>query len=77
MNIEVFNFAEKICKIKELHSFKVIAQMNNYYFRLVRARARIMKPLIRSIENSNVLCGILQLCLLLFLFLCGALQETC
>ena len=38
MNIEVINFAEKIDKIKELHSYKLIAQMNNYYFKLVRAR---------------------------------------
>ena len=30
-----------------------------------------------SIENSNVLCGILQLRLLLFLVFCGALQGTC
>lgn len=38
MNIEVINFAEKFDKIKELHKYKVIAQMNNYYFKLVKAR---------------------------------------
>ena len=38
MDIEVINFAKKFDKIKELHSYKVIAQMNNYYFKLVRAR---------------------------------------
>ena len=38
MKNDVVNFAEKFSKIKELHSYKVIAQMNNYYFKLVRAR---------------------------------------
>lgn len=38
MDIEAINFAKKFDKIKELHSYKVIAQMNNYYFKLVRAR---------------------------------------
>lgn len=38
MNIEVINFAEKFDKIKELHKYRVIAQMNNYYFKLVKAR---------------------------------------
>lgn len=36
MEIKVVNFEEKFGKIKELHSYKVIAQMNNYYFKLVR-----------------------------------------
>jgi len=38
MNIEVICFADKFDKIEELHSYKVIAQMNNYYFKLVRAK---------------------------------------
>ena len=38
MRIEVINFAEKFDKIKQLHSYKVIAQMNNYYFKLVKAK---------------------------------------
>ena len=36
MEIKVVNLEEKFEKIKELHSYKVIAQMNNYYFKLVR-----------------------------------------
>lgn len=38
MNIKVINIAKKFEKIKDLHSYKVIAQMNNYYFKLVRAK---------------------------------------
>ena len=38
MTIEVVNFMEKFEKIKELHAYKVVAQMNNYYFKLVRAK---------------------------------------
>lgn len=38
MNIEVVNICKKFDKVKALHSYKVIAQMNNYYFKLVRAR---------------------------------------
>ena len=38
MNIEVVNIAEKFERIKDLHSYKVIAQMNNYYFKIVRAK---------------------------------------
>ena len=36
MNIPVVNFEEKFAKITELHSYKVIAQMNDYQFKLVR-----------------------------------------
>jgi mannose-6-phosphate isomerase-like protein (cupin superfamily) len=36
VTIPVVNFAEKYAKIKELHSYKVIAQMNDYQFKLVR-----------------------------------------
>lgn len=38
MNISVINFAEKFEKIRELHSYKVVAQMNNYYFKMVRVK---------------------------------------
>jgi mannose-6-phosphate isomerase-like protein (cupin superfamily) len=34
--VEVINFAEKFTKIKELHSYKLIARMNDYHFKLVR-----------------------------------------
>ena len=36
MNIEVVNLEKKFEKIKELHSYNVVAQMNNYYFKLVK-----------------------------------------
>lgn len=36
MEIKVVNFEKKFEKIKDLHSYKVIAQMNNYYFKLVK-----------------------------------------
>ena len=38
MRIEVVNFAAKFDKIRELHSYKIIAQMNNYYFKVVKAK---------------------------------------
>jgi len=34
MEIKVVNFEKKFEKIKDLNSYKVIAQMNNYYFKL-------------------------------------------
>ena len=38
MDIRVVNIREKADLIRELHSYKVIAQMNNYLFRLVKAK---------------------------------------
>ena len=38
MSIQVVNLEKKFEKIPELHSYKVIAQMNNYYFKLVKAK---------------------------------------
>lgn len=38
MGVNVVNFEEKFSKFSELHSYKVIAQMNDYYFKLVRAK---------------------------------------
>ncbi len=38
MEIEVVNLKEKFGKIKELNSYKVIAEMNNYYFKLVKVK---------------------------------------
>ena len=38
LKIEVVNLERKFERIKELHSYKVIAQMNNYYFKLVKAK---------------------------------------
>lgn len=36
MGIQVINFEEKFSKIKELHNYKLVAQMNDYHFKLVR-----------------------------------------
>jgi len=38
MDISVVNLAEKADKIKELHSYKIVAQMNDYYFKLGKHR---------------------------------------
>lgn len=38
MSVRVINFAEKFGKIDELHSYKLVAQMNNYQFKLVRMK---------------------------------------
>ena len=38
MGISIINIEEKFKKIDTLHAYKVIAQMNNYLFKLVRMR---------------------------------------
>ncbi len=38
MDIAVVNFEEKFSKINDLHSYKIIAQMNDYHFKLVRMK---------------------------------------
>lgn len=38
MGISIVNFEDKFAKIKELHSYKVVAQMNDYYFKLVKMK---------------------------------------
>ena len=38
MDVEVVNFQENLSKIDKLHSYKVIAQMNDYYFKIVKAK---------------------------------------
>lgn len=38
MGISVVNIDEKFRQIDELHSYKIIAQMNNYHFKLVRMK---------------------------------------
>jgi mannose-6-phosphate isomerase-like protein (cupin superfamily) len=38
MDIEVVNLKEKFSKVDELHSYKIIAQMNDYYFKIVKAK---------------------------------------
>jgi mannose-6-phosphate isomerase-like protein (cupin superfamily) len=38
MQIRKINIREKADLITELHSYKIIAQMNDYYFKLVKAK---------------------------------------
>lgn len=38
MTVSVINLKEKADKIKELHSYKLIAEMNDYHFKLVKAK---------------------------------------
>ncbi|MBP2629356.1 MAG: cupin domain protein [Firmicutes bacterium] len=38
MGISVINFEKKFTKIKELHSYKLVAQMNDYHFKLVKMK---------------------------------------
>jgi mannose-6-phosphate isomerase-like protein (cupin superfamily) len=38
MDIEIVNLQEKVSKIDELHSYKIIAQMNDYYFKIVKTK---------------------------------------
>lgn len=38
MEVEVINFKEKCDLIKRLHEYKIIAKMNNYYFKLIRVK---------------------------------------
>ncbi len=38
MDIKVVNFKEKFQVINELHKYKIVAQMNDYYFKLVKAK---------------------------------------
>jgi len=38
MAISVINLEEKARKITELHAYKLVAQMNDYHFKLVKAK---------------------------------------
>lgn len=38
MKIRVINFADKFARIGELHAYKLVAQMNDYHFKLVRMK---------------------------------------
>ena len=38
MDISVVNFEDKFAKIRELHAYKVVAQMNDNHFKLVRMK---------------------------------------
>ncbi len=38
MKIPVIDFADKFARIEELHAYKLVAQMNDYHFKLVRMK---------------------------------------
>ena len=38
MAIRVVNLREKACLIKELHKYKLVAELNNYHLKLVKAK---------------------------------------
>jgi mannose-6-phosphate isomerase-like protein (cupin superfamily) len=38
MDVKVVNFKEKFSKLEKRHSYKIIAQMNEYYFKIVKAK---------------------------------------
>ncbi len=38
MDVNIINIKDKFSKIDELHSYKVIAQMNDYYFKIVKVK---------------------------------------
>jgi mannose-6-phosphate isomerase-like protein (cupin superfamily) len=38
MDIAVVNLKEKSRKIQQLHSYKIVARMNDYYFKMVKAK---------------------------------------
>lgn len=38
MDTKVVNIEEKFSKLDELHAYKIIAQMNDYYFKIVKAK---------------------------------------
>jgi mannose-6-phosphate isomerase-like protein (cupin superfamily) len=38
MEISVINLEDKARKIKELHAYKIIAKMNDYYFKLIKMK---------------------------------------
>jgi mannose-6-phosphate isomerase-like protein (cupin superfamily) len=62
MDIEVVNFKDKFKKVDELHSYKIIAQMNNYYFKIVKAqREFIWHSHPETDESFIVLEGNLQI----------------
>lgn len=41
MDISVINFGEKFEKINEQHSYKIIAQINDYHFKLVKHKENL------------------------------------
>lgn len=38
MEISVVNLTDKFSKVKELHAYKIIAAMNDYYFKIVKCK---------------------------------------
>lgn len=42
MKIPVINIEEKFSKVNEFYSYKVIAQMNDYHFKIVKANSELV-----------------------------------
>jgi mannose-6-phosphate isomerase-like protein (cupin superfamily) len=62
VEISVVNLKDKTQKIKELHSYKIIAQMNNYYFKLVKVKREfVWHKHVDTDEVFIVLEGCLQI----------------
>jgi len=38
MKVPVINFADKFARIEEFHAYRLVAQMNDYHFKLVRMK---------------------------------------
>ncbi|MBP2643225.1 MAG: cupin domain protein [Firmicutes bacterium] len=62
--VKVINFAEKFTQISELHSYKLIAEMNDYQFKLVKMkRTFIWHSHPETDEVFMVIAGNLQIAL--------------
>lgn len=56
MMIRKVNIEEKADLIKELHSYKIVAEMNDYYFKLVKAKREFIWH--QHPETDEVFVGI-------------------
>ena len=62
MEINVINFEDKARKIQELHSYKLVAEMNEYQFKLVKAKREfIWHKHVETDEVFMVIEGHLQI----------------
>ena len=52
MDVAVVNLAEKARRINELHAYKVVAQMNDYHFKMVKAKREFIWH--RHIDTDEV-----------------------
>jgi mannose-6-phosphate isomerase-like protein (cupin superfamily) len=62
MEINVINFEDKARKIQKLHSYKLVAEMNDYQFKLVKAKREfIWHKHVETDEVFMVIEGHLQI----------------